>query len=490
VREEDLDMSQYLICLDVNGSALWTSGGVTGSKKNLAQLVMPLVPFSTYDGNTPPPAQPAIAPVNIPIQKGGAGGAGPGVLLLGNDQKSGNFNLFFWDGNPQTAPNELPNVPNAYPINGLYPQYLTPFNGAVYFNGQYGENETLELWSSGGNVSDTVPLTFSGYNPKYLATAFGQLFFNGTWTDANGNSVNGLMSYTTANGVVPIPNLPGITTFTPYCLAASPLGSAPYNLGVITPFGGFSSGPPDLPFSLLMGGTGSDGATVGLYAYDGSALTLVTNGTATGGINPVNPVSMQWDSSEQLDHITLLRYNSAVFFSGVDGLDNSNRGLWTSQGTEATTIKLHGSVVNGVSLEPYNLTPLNGTLYFTGNDTSNGPGRGLFSYDPVTNETSPVFPSTQFDFSETYEGSWNGSPTNHCYGNGSPFTMAAFKNKLFFNCLPAQGKHGLYVWDPATDWDKKTNKALPPTLVPGTGPSSLGDDDGAQPISLTVVNFS
>jgi hypothetical protein len=481
VREEDLDMSQYLICLDVNGSALWTSGGVTGSKKDLTQLVMPLVPFSTYNGNTPPPAQPAIAPVNVP-----KGGAGPGVLLFGNDQNSGNSNLFFWDGNPQTAPNELSNVPNAYPINGLYPQYLTPFNGAVYFNGQYGENETSELWSSGGNVSGTsgtVPLTSSNYNPQFLATAFGQLFFNWTLTDANGNSVYGLMSYTTANGAVPIPNLPGITSFNPYCLAASPLGSAFYYPGVHSPFGGVSSETPDLPISLLMGGTGSDGATVGLYAYDGSALTLVTNGTATGGINPVNPVSMQWISSVQLGHITQFVYNSAVFFSGVDGLDNSNRGLWTSQGTEATTIKLQGSVVNGVSLEPYNLTPLNGYLYFTGNDTSNGHGRGLFSYDPVTNKTSTVFPSTQFDFSETYEGSWNGSPTNHCYGNGSPFTMAAFKNKLFFNCLPAQGKHGLYVWDPATDWDKKTNTALlPATLVPGT--------DGAQPISLTVVDFS
>jgi hypothetical protein len=483
VREEDLDMS--LIFFDVsNGLVLWTSDdGVSGSKTP--------VDFNPYGGATEI-GQPPIAPVE------------PGVLLWGHDNSSGNSNLFFWDGTD--APIELSIVPNAYTGNGLNPQYLTPFNGAVYFSGQYLIQNDYELWSSGGNTkllssglyeaTDTNALTSSNYNPQFLATAFGQLFFNGNWTDVNGNSFNGLVSYTTANGAVPIPNLPGITTFTPYCLAASPLGSAPYNLGVITPFGGFSSGPPDLPVSLLMGGTGSDGATVGLYAYDGSALTLVTNGTATGGINPVNPVSMQWDSSEQFDHITLLRYNSAVFFSGVDGYDNPNRGLWMSAGTEATTIKVQGSWTNGVSLDPYNLTPLNGKLYFTGYDSSNGPTRGLFSYDPVTKTTTHLLKSLnkehsneEFDLSPNYEGDWNGSPSGggSAAGNGSPFTMAAFNNKLYFNCNPVNPvdptvwPQGLYYWDPATDWDQKTQTALPPTLVSGTG--------GSEPICLTVVDF-
>jgi hypothetical protein len=474
VREEDLDMSQCLIFLDESSTALWKvsvpmDGTPTGSKTTYTTL-------SPYDGGTEI-GQPAIAPVTKPARKGGD--PDPGVLLFGKDE-SGSTNLFFWDGN--TPPNELTNVPNAYTGNGLNPQYLTPFNEAVYLSGQYLNGNDYELWSSDGNASDTSNLTSSGYKPQFLATAFGQLFFNGTWTDVNGNMVNGLVSYTTANGAVPIPNLPGIATFTPYCLAASPLGSAPYNPVVITPFGGVSSGPPDLPVSLLMGGTGSDGATVGLYAYDGSAITLVTNGTATGGINPVNPVSMQWDSSEQFDHITLLRSNSAVFFSGVDSDENGNelRGLWMSQGTEATTIKLHGWWVNDVSLEPYNLTPLNGVLFFTGNDTSNGNGRGLFAYIPGENKTFRPVPSAQFDFSRTYEGTWNGSPPSG-HGNGSPFTMAAFNNKLYFNCNPAVGDQGLYVWDPAK-WNMITGANVPPRLVTNT--------DESNPICLTVVNFS
>jgi ELWxxDGT repeat protein len=461
-------VTQYLFFLDANAdsggnSLLWTSSGASATKTSVS--------FNPYAGNNLI-VLPAIAPVNKPLSRHGIDA---GILLFGNDS-AGSDNLFFWDG--ISAPTEVSGGSNA-PSNGLIPQCLTAYSGAVYFNGQ--TNSGNDLWSSDGTTANTNLLTTSNYNPLYLATAFGQLFFNG----------NGNLYSCGPDGVVGDP----ITTgFNPYCLAALEVGSAPHYFGpVFNPVTGAVSipGPPALPVSLFMGGT-DDGGNARLYRYGGEGSAPQSIDTTSDGLNPYNLVALQWGSAweipyhipgfPELKDLFLFYWNSAVFFSGFDGFNNGNpssplRGLWMSDGTAATTVNVQGSWVSGVSLDPYNLTPLNGILYFTGADDAVGTGRGLFSYDPVKKQTTHIFKSTAFDFSPQYTSSWNGSPPGG-QGNASPFTMTAFDNKLYFNCIPANrtiGVQGLYVWDPAD------GPEVNPTPVTGAG--------GSNPFCLMVVDF-
>ena len=128
---------------------------------------------------------------------------------------------------------------------------------------------------------------------------------------------------------------------------------------------------------------------------------------------PCDLVSMQWNSTVDLPFhlpgsefgdLFLFYYNSAVLFNAVEGHNSGNplQGQWMSQGTSASTVKLQGWVVSGISLAPYILTPLNGILYFTCNDASRVGPRALFSYNPGTKATTKLFPSTQYDFSPNY----------------------------------------------------------------------------------------
>ncbi len=375
--------------------------------------------------------------------------------------------------------------------NGLFPFCLTPFNGAVYFNGQNAD-QSRDLWSSDATTANTVGLTASAYYPLFPAAAFGKLFFNGTLSNPDGSQFTGLMSYDAVDGPVVIPNPTGVASFNPYCLAALAAGTAPYYFGRIDPiFGGSpSASPPALPVSLFMGGTGG-GGNPGLFKYDGDGAPPALIDPTTYGLNPYNPVALQWMSTVEIPFhvpgfefkdLLLLYYNSAVFFSGIDGVSDGNtlRGLWMSQGSAATTRKLQGWFVSGLSLDPYNLTPLNGILYFTGNDALPAGPRGLFSYNPVTKATTHLFSSAEFNFSPNdYNSTWNGSPIDlnplaGPLGNGSPFTMIAFNNKLYFNCT-ANGQQGLYVWDPTKGTGVK------PSLVTGTG--------GSDPFCLTTADF-
>ena len=127
------------------------------------------------------------------------------------------------------------------------------------------------------------------------------------------------------------------------------------------------------------------------------------------------------------------------------------------------------SLAGELSLDPYNLTPLNGTLYFTGADgfAEGGLGRvGLFGYNPANGKTTHLFSSADFNF-------WSQSLSDA----DLPPTMAAYENKLYFNCIPASsGQPGLYVWDPAKGTGVK------PSLVSGSAT--------ANPVSLTVVDFN
>jgi hypothetical protein len=148
-------VTQYLFFLDATAdsggnSLLWTSNGASATKTSVS--------FNPYAGNNLI-VLPAIAPVNKPLSRHGIDA---GILLVGNDS-AGSDNLFFWDG--ISAPTEVSGGSNA-PSNGLIPQCLTAYSGAVYFNAQ--TNSGNDLWSSDGTTANTNLLTTSNYIIRFI----------------------------------------------------------------------------------------------------------------------------------------------------------------------------------------------------------------------------------------------------------------------------------------------------------------------------------
>ncbi len=80
------------------------------------------------------------------------------------------------------------------------------------------------------------------------------------------------------------------------------------------------------------------------------------------------------------------------------------------------------SEIAGTSgLDPYDITALNGNVYFTGADSH---GRGLFEYDPATSKLTELIASTKLNFGDNFDPGW---------GAGSPITMAASGGELYFS---------------------------------------------------------
>ncbi len=451
-------MPEYLIFLGTvtasgGGSfqALWKSDGTAAETS--AITVDPINPFDLTLG-VPYVQMPVLAPVNN------------GISLYASEgiEGTGLQNLGFSDG---AGGQLLSGVAGANSALGLTPQGLFPYMGNAYFSGLNDNSgpPTRDLWSSNGTIAGTTALTASSINPQYLTVAYNKLFFNGVYTDGN----EYLFSYDANGAGLSLPLAPSMgDNFNPYCLATSHLGAYLHLMDLFK--------QPQ----LFMGGTASDG-TIGLYHFDGSVFTLLSG----VGVNlqPCNLVSLEWYTA--VEHATGLRFpikigneilqgpielislydNFALFFSGIDSVDSEGnvfRGLWTSQGTPATTKKVAASSHAGLSLDPYNLTSFDGKLYFTGNDSPTTSGRGLFCCDS-TGATTHIFKSSRYNFNSycgsegthIYNSSWNGSPppanthnlTEAPAGNECPFTMAAFGGSLYFNCTGADGDAALYSWD-------------------------------------------
>jgi hypothetical protein len=473
-------MSKYLVFCDANVN---NDAGVWRVDVNNHVRRISDGTFNPTVGNENVPNLPAMAAVTT------AAGV-PGVLVYGQDIQTQLINPFFLDGTGTgtvgMGVSELSNVNGSYLGNGLIPQCLMSYDGAVYFNGQVATDNLVgiptDLWSSDGTAAHTKRITSSDnipLYPLYMAEAFGNLFFNGF-----SDGINNLYSYRHPGPPTQIPDPATLVgNFNPYCLAAARMGSATIVLeGEMVFIDGKIewkvAPPPSLPIGLFMGG-GGDNGQVGLYLCDSSAtVTLIKD-----GLNPCNIVSMEWFSP----FAKFQRINGAAFFSGLAA--DGDRQLWISRGTAASTLQLPlpANWGSGPPLDPYNLTPLNGILYFTGADGNGGvnnnpSARGLFSYDPVKDKTTLLFKSDEFDLTGIYESNWNGGPPQSgplvdvAAGNGNAFTMVAFNNKLYFNCTPhPPQEEGLYVWDPSQH---------------GSTPSILTIGLFISPICLTEASFN
>ena len=173
-------MSKYLVFCDANvnnDTEVWRVD-VNNHVRRISDGT-----FNPTVGNENVPNLPAMAAVTT------AAGV-PGVLVYEQDIQTQLVNPFFLDGagtgTVGMGVSELSNVNGSYPGNGLIPQCLMSYDGAVYFNGQVATGNIVEiptdLWSSDGTVAGTTRITSSDNNPLYplyMTEAFGNLFFNG-----------------------------------------------------------------------------------------------------------------------------------------------------------------------------------------------------------------------------------------------------------------------------------------------------------------------
>jgi ELWxxDGT repeat protein len=279
----------------------------------------------------------------------------------------------------------------------------------LFFSANDGTNGT-ELWKSDGTATGTVMVkninSSGSSNPNNLTNVNGTLFFSAS----NGTSGYELWkSDGTTGGTALVKDI-----------NSGSGSSSPYNF--VNVYGLSYSGismSPTLFFTANDGTNGtelwrSDGTADGtvmvkdIYPSDSSNPTSLTNVngtlffTANDGINGtelwksdgygegtsmVKNIKINGTSgtSSDSDPDLLININGTLFFTAND--DTNGTELWRSDGTADGTVMVK-DIYPSDSSNPTSLTNVNGTLFFTANDGTNG--AELWKSDGTTSGTARV----------------------------------------------------------------------------------------------------
>jgi ELWxxDGT repeat protein len=283
------------------------------------------------------------------------------------------------------------------------------FNGALYFianDGTHGD----QLWKSDGSAGGTVPVTSltstSSFGaPGGLAVANNHLFFslNNTLYASDGT----------------VGNATAITTSTGTAISVS---SVLIGLGGTVYFGGSSSSGSTTQNGLWKtDGTAANTAFLQTLPTDGGIEEMATSGgtvyfavssftnqgqtrddqvwgtdgTTTTMLHDFGTVSGS-AASGRTSVSELTDVNGTLYFAGDDHSANPNLGLelWKSNGTVAGTVlvkDINPGSGSGLDANYYSadLTSLNGKVYFVANDGT-AQGNQLYVSDGTANGTVPV----------------------------------------------------------------------------------------------------
>jgi hypothetical protein len=466
-------MTQKLLFLGNSGgySAVWVSDGTTNG------TVSTPVNQTTGNGSTSLAGNklnfpgPVLFYANNKIYA--QSGSGPNLLVWSTH---GSSSVSHWTNDVLVGYGPAPNYP-ANQTGQVNPQgfvctYSHSGAAQVYFNGIYegGEDFSGELFRTDGTKAGTQAITTSGLNPSTPALGLDDyLYFGGNY-----RGKNVLMAYDGSNPPRPAPGTDGTSPpFNPQSVTFIPLFEGP----------GTGAG-------LFMSGQNPTAKNPCLYFYEGTQQPPINIDPTHSGLAPYNFVwSLPNPSWGRILNFDVPFYN-VVFFSGRN--DDGHRSLWVSLGTKDTTarIPVQGGGAGDIPLYPFNLTAINGKLYFTGQDTNTstkGPGRGLFVYDPATNPDYgyEIINSAQWDFGSAaniFTTSW---------GDGSlcQTTMTAFNNNLYFSAAQGindQGNQVGGVWSDYNLW--RTNDLLHGDHTPV--PVASDGQNGLHPFELTSIDTS
>jgi hypothetical protein len=369
----------------------------------------------------------------------------------GAGDDNGALGLFVYDPANATQGHSVLSIvgsgANSVPLN---PADFVAYNNEVYFDGDDS------LWVTNGAASGTHSIAQSPGTPQAMAVYDGKLFMNGV--GANGE--DDLIAYNAAAA--------NNATHDPFVEIAAGVDATDIvaaAVGTVGVYPGLESLAPGSPTDLFVGGARN------LYVYNGTSLDEVAaTGSGSAGLDPLDIVGMssdyfvrnpfsfrgQYTYSEERD--------DAAYFSGVDNSQTHARGLWVTQGTSAT------EVAGTSGLDPYDLTALNGDLYFTGND---GSGRGLWEYTPnaVGGQVTEILSSKQYDLTASYNNQGDAD-----FGNLNPITMGVSNGHLYFAASSAASSHGveLYELTGTATHPTATAVSVSGALAAGLQPGSFG----------------
>jgi ELWxxDGT repeat protein len=281
----------------------------------------------------------------------GAGNASPnyltnvnGTLYFEAKTLTSGFELWKTDGTPAGTTMIGPVGGGISPGAGnANPSYITNVNGTVFFAADDATNGT-ELWKSDGTAAGTTmvvpapginPGAGAGSSPYYLTNVNGTLFFGASKGGTDGTELWKSDGTSAGTTMVPVAGInPGPPTSDPDWLTK--VGS-----------------------TLFLTAFNANGDEV--WKSDGTDLGT----TMLGGVGGINPGG---DSSPS----DITDVNGTAFFSADDGLEGWE--LWKSDGTPAGTTAVVPSGIDPgpTGSDPEQLVAVNGTLFFAANDGTDG----------------------------------------------------------------------------------------------------------------------
>jgi ELWxxDGT repeat protein len=356
------------------------------------------------------------------------------------------------------------------------PGSFTQVNTLTFFVADDGTHGP-ELWASDGSAAgtflvDDINAGRSGSNPSQLTNLNGTLFFSADdgshgpelW-ESNGTAagtflVKDIFPGTGGLGPRYLTNVNGTLFFRaddgshgPELWESNGTAAGTFMVQDINPGAG-SSFPSYL--------TNVNGTLFFQAADDTHAFELwESNGTAAGTflVKDINPGGAPYHGSNPYD---LTNVNGTLFFAAADGTHGIE--LWESNGTAAGTQMVADINPGGAAGDPRHLTNVNGTLFFSANDgahgyelwESNGTAAGTFLVKDIGVGGSFVYSS-------------------------NPEYLTNVNGTLFFSAT--RFIDGTELWE--SDGTSGGTQ-LVKDIYPGIGPSNIGL--GSNPSGLTNVN--
>jgi ELWxxDGT repeat protein len=302
---------------------------------------------------------------------------------------------------------------------GSSPRYLTNVNGTLFFRAEDGTHGT-ELWQSDGTAAGTtlVKDIYPGWHIEYYPGYFGIIsrVVVSSSSPRYLTNVNGTLFFTAEDGIHgrELWQSDGTEAGTTLVKDIRPGGYTNYG------YHPFSSSPRYL--------TNVNGTLFFTADDDVNGVELWKSDGTEGGttlVKDIYPGTIQFylsDFPRASSPRYLTNVNGTLFFTAEDG--TNGRELWKSDGTVAGTVLVKDINPGSASSAPTSLTNVDGTLFFTAGDGTNG--RELWQSDGTAAGTVLI--------KDIRPGSASSSPSQVTNVNGT----------LFFSAY--DGTNGAELW--------------------------------------------